>query len=63
MNTKNNQVKLTLAIVALSGLSLIGIKHIHTDILPMFGIALSYVVALGILGLAALDNRGERRLS
>jgi hypothetical protein len=62
MNTIN-LTKLTLATVALSGLCFVGLTHIHADFLPMLGIGLSYLVALGILGLAALDNKSERRLS
>ncbi len=58
----NNTTKITIATIALTSLLLAGVTHLHTDVLPMLGVVISYVVALGILALAGLDNKSARRL-
>jgi lysozyme family protein len=62
MNT-TNLTKLALVTIGLTGLAIVGLTHLHTNLLPMFTVGLSYLVALGILGLAAYDQRAGKRLS
>jgi len=61
--TTTNLTKLALGTISLIGLAIVGLNHLHTDLLPMFTVGLSYLVALGILGLAAYDQRAGKRLS
>ena len=64
MNMNNTKLtKIILATVALGGLCFLGLTHLHDDFLPMVGVVVSYMAALVILGLAALDNRSAKRLS
>lgn len=64
MNTNTNTLtKVVIGLIALTGLSYLGLSHKSADYMPMLGYTVGYLAALVILGLAALDNRGAKRLS
>jgi FtsH-binding integral membrane protein len=62
MNT-NTITKSVLAAIALVGLGLVVLANIHTDILPLFGMVVSYGAAVVILALAATDTTRSKRLN
>ena len=62
MNINNNKLtKIAFGTAAIIGLCLMGLNHLHADLYPMLGVGVSYLAALAILGLAALDNGSAKR--
>ncbi|HEY4302675.1 MAG TPA: hypothetical protein VGM73_17525 [Candidatus Didemnitutus sp.] len=62
MNT-NTITKSVVGAVALLGLVLVTLANIHADILPLFGVVVSYGAAVVILAIAATDTTHRKRLN
>ncbi|HVU16070.1 MAG TPA: hypothetical protein VHD32_04060 [Candidatus Didemnitutus sp.] len=61
MNT-NTITKSVLAVGALVGLVAVVLANVHADILPLFGMVVSYGAAVVILAIAASDTNRRKRL-
>ncbi len=62
MNKSNTKLtKIAFVAAAFIGACLVALNHVHADLMPMLGVVVSYLAALAILGLAALDKGSPRR--
>ncbi|MFI5336451.1 MAG: hypothetical protein ACHQ5A_06685 [Opitutales bacterium] len=59
----NTLTKVVLATVVLSALCFALLTKINADYMSMLGIGASYLAALGLMGMAALDNSRTKRLN